>query len=160
VQRPLQEKKNRRQPHRAFTPSLFQAKLPPVMALPPTMGTRPIRTHTPVPAVLPRAPDEPSPFGRLRHPLCKPFAYRSATPPTHMPGLTDPRGNSPVLKAFARAHLRLTGSPKNCPNTQPSRLRNIWCRLPVVYIHDSLIPAIPYTYLRRSGTEGNPGRMS
>jgi hypothetical protein len=45
-------------------------------------------------------------------------------------------------KAFAHAHLRLPGSPKNCPNTQLSRLRNIWCRLPVVYIDHSLIPMV------------------
>jgi hypothetical protein len=42
----FQEKKNRRQTHQAFTPGLFQAKLAPAMALPPTTGTRPIRTHT------------------------------------------------------------------------------------------------------------------
>jgi len=44
-----------RQTHQAFTPGLFQAKLPPALALQPTMGTRPIRPHTPAPAVLPRA---------------------------------------------------------------------------------------------------------
>jgi hypothetical protein len=57
-----QEKSKRRQTRQAFTPGLFQAKLPPALALPSTMGTRPIRTHTPVPAALPRAPDEPSPL--------------------------------------------------------------------------------------------------
>jgi hypothetical protein len=48
--------------HQAFTPGLFRAKLPPALALLRTTGTRPIRTHTPAPAVLPRAQDKPSPL--------------------------------------------------------------------------------------------------
>jgi hypothetical protein len=127
----FQEKEsNSRQTRQAFTPVLFQAKLPPALALRRTMGTRPIRTHTPAPALLPRAQDKPSPLVDFGIHCANPSRIVQRPRP-HMPGLTKPRGNSPVLKAFARAHLRLPGSPKNCPNAQPSRLRNIWCHLPV-----------------------------
>jgi hypothetical protein len=74
----------------AFTPGRFQAKLPPTLALPRTIGTRPIRTHTPSPAVLPLAPGQAGTVGRLPHPFCQPFAYLSATPLSHMPALTKP----------------------------------------------------------------------
>jgi hypothetical protein len=86
----------------AFIRGRSQAKLPPTLALPRTMGTRPIRTHTPAPGILPRAQDKSSPlvdFGIRCADLSVSFSDRA-----HAHARADrPSRQQSVLKAFALA---------------------------------------------------------
>jgi hypothetical protein len=93
----------------AFTPGLFQAKLPPALGLPPTMWTRPIRTRTPILAALPRAPAKPSPWWTSAS-LANPSRIIQRRHPHTCPRLTNLRGNSPVLKTFTPRTLTITRS--------------------------------------------------